>query len=161
VKAIVDCHAVTTERTALTGLYAGNPKRATAHPTTERLLDGVQGLTLTIIREDRRRRSHLTPLSRVQRHILALLNFPTRRALTAATRRMPVRWGPAHGDQQNHPLCLHGSDASDRSRENRHDEIKKLLPMRHRGSHINAKQEPRLEEGVGSRLVIGRLCCFQ
>jgi transposase len=65
-----------TERTALTGLYAGNPKRATAHPTTERLLDRVQGLTLTIIREGRRRRSHLTPLSRVQRRILALLNFP-------------------------------------------------------------------------------------
>jgi transposase len=63
-------------RTTLAGLYAGNPKRATARPTTERLLKGFEGLTLTIIREGRRRRSHLTPLSRVQCRMLTLLNFP-------------------------------------------------------------------------------------
>jgi hypothetical protein len=40
------------------------------------LLERFEGLTLTIIREGRRRRSHLTPLSQVQRRILALLNFP-------------------------------------------------------------------------------------
>jgi transposase len=65
-----------TTKTTLVGLSVGNPKRATAHPTAERLLEAFQGLTLTIIREGRRRRSHLTPLSRVQRRILALLNFP-------------------------------------------------------------------------------------
>jgi transposase len=64
------------ERTVLAGLYAGNPTRATARPTTERLLKRVEGLTLTIIREGRRRRYHLTPLSRVHRRMLALLNFP-------------------------------------------------------------------------------------
>jgi transposase len=64
------------KRTVLAGLYAGNPKRATARPTTERLLARFEGLSLTIIREGRRRRYHLTPLSRVQRHILALLDFP-------------------------------------------------------------------------------------
>ena len=63
-------------KTALAGLYVGNPKRATARPTAERLLEAFQGLTLTIIREGRRRRYHLTPLSRVQRRILALLDFP-------------------------------------------------------------------------------------
>ena len=63
-------------RTTLAGLYAGNPKRATARPTTERLLNRFEGLTLTIIREGRRRRYHLTPLSRVQRRILTLLTFP-------------------------------------------------------------------------------------
>jgi transposase len=63
-------------KTALEGLYVGNPKRATAHPTAERLLEAFQGLTLTIIREGRRRRRHLTPLSRVQQRILALLDFP-------------------------------------------------------------------------------------
>jgi transposase len=63
-------------RTVLAGLYVGTPKRATARPTTERLLKGFEGLTLTIIREGRRRRYHLTPLSRVQRRILALLDFP-------------------------------------------------------------------------------------
>jgi transposase len=62
--------------TGLAGLYAGNPKRATARPTTEHLLKRFEGLTLTIIREGRRRRSHLPPLSRVQRRILALLDFP-------------------------------------------------------------------------------------
>jgi transposase len=64
------------ERTVLAGVYAGNPKRATARPTTERLLNRFEGLTLTIIREGRRWRYHLTPLSRVQRRILTLLTFP-------------------------------------------------------------------------------------
>ena len=41
-------------RTTLAGLYAGNPQRATARPTTERLLKRFEGLTLTIIREGRR-----------------------------------------------------------------------------------------------------------
>jgi transposase len=63
-------------RTVLAGLYTGNPKRATARPTTERLLQCFEGLTLTIIREGRRRQYHLPPLSRVQRRILTLLNFP-------------------------------------------------------------------------------------
>jgi transposase len=63
-------------RTTLAGLYAGNPSRATARPTTERLLKRFEGLTLTIIREGHRRLYHLTPLSRVQRRILALLNCP-------------------------------------------------------------------------------------
>jgi len=70
------CQRLAAARTALAGLSPGNPKRATARPTIERLLERFQGLTLTIIREGRRRRSHLTRLSRVQRRILVLLNFP-------------------------------------------------------------------------------------
>jgi transposase len=62
--------------TMLAGVYTGNPKRATARPTTERLLKCFEGLTLTIIREGRRRRYHLTPLSAVHRRILRLLTFP-------------------------------------------------------------------------------------
>ena len=65
-----------TANTTLAGLSVGNPKRATAQPTAERLLEAFQGLTLTVIREGRRRRRHLTPLSRVQQYILALLDFP-------------------------------------------------------------------------------------
>jgi hypothetical protein len=72
-------------QTMLAGLYAGNPKRATTRPTTERRLKRFEGLTLTIMREGRRRRSHLTPLSRVQRRILARLNFP----VDIDTRRCP------------------------------------------------------------------------
>ncbi len=76
---------VTAARTTLAGLYAGNPTRATARPTTERLLTRVEGLTLTIIRDGRRRRSHLTRRSRVQRRILARLNVP----VDISTRRCP------------------------------------------------------------------------
>ncbi len=65
-----------TAKTALAGLYVGNPKRATPHPTAARLLEAFQGLTLTLIREGRRRRRHLTPLPRMQQRILALLDFP-------------------------------------------------------------------------------------
>jgi len=85
---LVECvvrQCLAAARTTLAGLYAGNPKRATARPTTERLLNRVEGLTLTIIREGRRRRHHLTPLSRVQRRILTLLNFP----VDIYTRRCP------------------------------------------------------------------------
>lgn len=62
-------------KTTLDGMSVGNPKRATARPTAECLLEDFQGLTLTILREGRRRRSHLTPLARVHRRILALLDF--------------------------------------------------------------------------------------
>jgi transposase len=67
---------LTMAKIALAGLYVGNPKRATAHPTAERLLEAFQGLTLTLIREGRRWRRHLTPLSRVHQRMLALLDFP-------------------------------------------------------------------------------------
>jgi hypothetical protein len=67
---------LTAQRTGLAGLSTGNPKRTMARPTTERLLERFQGLTLTIIREGRRRRYHLTPFSCVQQRILALLDFP-------------------------------------------------------------------------------------
>jgi hypothetical protein len=62
--------------TVLAGVYTGNPKRATARPTTERRLKCFAGVTLTLIREGRRQRHHLAPLSAVQRRILRLLNFP-------------------------------------------------------------------------------------
>jgi len=59
----------------LAGLYAGNPKRATAQPTAERLLEAFQGITLTVIQENSQTRRHLTPLSEVQQRILVLLEF--------------------------------------------------------------------------------------
>jgi len=59
----------------LAGLYAGNPKRATARPTAEHLLEAFQGITLTVIQEPYQTRRHLTPLSKLQQHILDLLDF--------------------------------------------------------------------------------------
>jgi transposase len=63
-------------KTTLAGLSVGNPTRATAHPTAERLLEAFHGRTRTLLREGRRRRDHLTPRSRVQRRLLTLLEFP-------------------------------------------------------------------------------------
>lgn len=64
------------EKATLAGLYAGNPKRATARPTAERLLEAFQGITLTVIQEPHQTRCHITPLSALQERILALLQFP-------------------------------------------------------------------------------------
>jgi transposase len=60
----------------LAGVYTGQPARATAQPTAERLLATFQEVTLTIIHEGRDTRWHLTPLSPVQQRILALLDLP-------------------------------------------------------------------------------------
>ncbi len=59
----------------LAGVYAGNPKRATAHPTTERLREALRGSTLTIIGAPAQTRRHVTTLSALQQRILAVLEF--------------------------------------------------------------------------------------
>ena len=64
------------EGAALAGLYAGNPKRATTHPTTERLLEAFQEVTLTVVSELHQTRCHLTALSPLQQRVLALFEFP-------------------------------------------------------------------------------------
>jgi transposase len=66
---------LTQEGAALAGLYAGNPKRATTHPTTERLLEAFQEITLTIVVEPHQTRHHVTALSPLQQRVLALLAF--------------------------------------------------------------------------------------
>ncbi len=63
------------EGAALAGLYAGNPKRATTHPTTERLLEAFQEITLTMVVEPHQTRRHITALSALQQRVLALLAF--------------------------------------------------------------------------------------
>jgi transposase len=63
------------EGAALAGLYTGNPKRATTHPTTERLLEAFQEITLTIVVEPHQTRRHMTALSALQQRVLALLEF--------------------------------------------------------------------------------------
>src|SRR3989441_885913 len=61
--------------TPLAGLYAGNPKRATTHPTTERLLEAFQEIFLTILLEPHQTQRHITALSALQQRVLALLEF--------------------------------------------------------------------------------------
>jgi len=60
----------------LSGLYAGNPKRATERPTTEALLRAFEGIFLSFVQVDGRSYRHITPLSELQRKILDLLDIP-------------------------------------------------------------------------------------
>ena len=59
----------------LAGLYAGNPKRKTASPTAELLLEAFQEITLTVVTIGEQVKRHLTPLSPVQQQILTLLDL--------------------------------------------------------------------------------------
>lgn len=58
------------------GLYPGNPKRATARPTTELMLRAFEGLTLTQLKTGSHSQLHLTPLSAVQQRLLEVLDLP-------------------------------------------------------------------------------------
>ena len=62
-------------QTQLTGLYAQNPKQATAKPTAKRLLNAFTNITLTIIQFSDRTLRHITPLSTLQEQTLALFDF--------------------------------------------------------------------------------------
>jgi transposase len=59
----------------LAGLYAGNPRRETARPTAERLLEAFRDITLTIIEGPQQTDRHLTALSPLQQRILEILGF--------------------------------------------------------------------------------------
>ncbi len=63
------------EKESLRGLYVSSPTKAIARPTAERLLEAFKGLTLTIIHLNDQWLSHLTPLSELQKRILALANL--------------------------------------------------------------------------------------
>ena len=69
---------LTAEGSTFSGLYAGNPKRETARPTAERLLDAFQEVTLTVIEGVGRVYRHLTALRPLQERILELLGFSSR-----------------------------------------------------------------------------------
>ncbi len=60
------------EGATLSGLSAGNPKRETTRPTAERLLEGFQEVTLTVIKGAGRVYRSLTALSPRQERILEL-----------------------------------------------------------------------------------------
>ncbi len=65
------------QQAELNGIYAGNPKRATSRPTSERLLETFDGITRTTITlPDGQQIRHVTPLSPAQERILELLHLP-------------------------------------------------------------------------------------
>ena len=63
------------EHAALVGLHPENPKKATATPTTERLLRAFTNITLTVIQFPDRCVRHVTPLTALQERILELLDL--------------------------------------------------------------------------------------
>jgi len=66
------------EGATLAGLYAGHPKRETARPTAERLLEAFQEVTLTVVEGVHQVYRYLTALSPLQERILELLGFSSR-----------------------------------------------------------------------------------
>ena len=60
----------------LAGLYAGNPTRTTDRPTTEALLRAFKNIYLNFVMVGDQTYHHLTPLSKLQRNILHLLDLP-------------------------------------------------------------------------------------
>ena len=67
--------ALAESRQEIAGLFAGNPKRRTAQPTTERLLETFNEITLTIVSGPGFVQRHLPPLSALQQQILVLCGF--------------------------------------------------------------------------------------
>lgn len=59
----------------LAGLYAGNPKRTTATPRAETLLEAFKNIYLNTVTIGQQTHLHITPLSDLQRNILSLLGF--------------------------------------------------------------------------------------
>src|SRR5207302_9108758 len=64
------------QRATLAGLYQDNPRRATATPTAERLLQAFVPITLTQLQLPDQTIQHVTPLTPVQEQILRLLGLP-------------------------------------------------------------------------------------
>jgi len=60
----------------LSGLYAGNPTRATDRPTTEAMLRSFKGISLSFVSVGGQTYRHITPLSPLQKNILTLLDLP-------------------------------------------------------------------------------------
>ena len=68
--------ALQEEGAKLGGIYAGNPKRATAKPTTEMMLNAFRGLNLIVIKINGVDQCCMTALNAVQTRILGLIGFP-------------------------------------------------------------------------------------
>jgi transposase len=60
---------------SLSGLYAGNPKRQTSKPTTERLLKAFEYINMSVVELPEQTIHHVTQLSELQKHILSLLSL--------------------------------------------------------------------------------------
>lgn len=95
------------EGAELAGVYAGNAKRSTATPTTERMLRAFEGINLIKITIGEQTLLQLTELSPVQERILSLLDLPlsiytdlvTQDSLQEETHQATLRQEPPVNDQ--------------------------------------------------------------
>ena len=71
---VVQCRLAESQE-KLAGLYAGNPKRTTATPRAETLLEAFKPIHLTAVTIGEQFYLHVTPLSDLQMRILSLLGF--------------------------------------------------------------------------------------
>jgi transposase len=69
--------ALAVTKSKLDEIYSGNPRRATAQPTTERLLASFKEITIVLIAVGAEIYAELTILNPLQHKILQLLNFPS------------------------------------------------------------------------------------
>ena len=69
--------ALQEEGAKLDGIYAGNPKRATARPTTEMMLIAFRGLSLNVVSFNGADWCCMAPLNAVQTRILGLIGLPS------------------------------------------------------------------------------------
>ncbi|MCI0554934.1 MAG: DUF4277 domain-containing protein [Anaerolineae bacterium] len=72
---VARCHLVETNE-KLSGLYPGNPTRATNRPTTEAMLQAFKDIFLNFVTVGGQTYRHISPLSSLQQKILDLLGFP-------------------------------------------------------------------------------------
>ncbi|KAM3104397.1 IS1634 family transposase [Phormidesmis sp. 146-33] len=63
------------EQAELAGLYAGNPKRSTAQPTAEKVLESFKEITLVLIHAKGEVYVDLSSLNLLQQRVLQLMNF--------------------------------------------------------------------------------------
>lgn len=72
---VARCH-LAEKNEKLSGLYAGNPTRATTRPTTEAMLQAFKDIFLNFITVGDQTYRHISPLSGLQHRILTLLDLP-------------------------------------------------------------------------------------
>jgi hypothetical protein len=58
----------------LAGIYPGNPKRATASPTTEMMLKAFEGIAFSVVESAGQVHRHLTPFTTVRQRLLDLFD---------------------------------------------------------------------------------------
>jgi transposase len=71
------CKTLQEQSEKLDGIYASNPKRATAKPTTEMMLRSFRGINLNVVNFNGTDHCCMTPLTTVHKRILTLIGFST------------------------------------------------------------------------------------